>query len=184
MAAFRTRHLQGEPKVNDVTIGEAFESLNRPWVHEFERNNIPIRDVLSGRVWISKFSESSQLEIIIHQIHLFMDKERENWSRGKKRYLRHEKVFAKNLFNVIVTVERNLVQNLGVKPPIDRENYLKLRLCYDFDPFVSYWTAKQRRQAKRMMWSIIHYYQHFNKFEQEVLRKMIDKDDKLIVQKD
>ena len=184
MAAFRTRHLQGEPKVNDVTIEEAFDSLDRPWVQEFERNNIPIRDVLTGRVWISKFSESSQLEIIIHQMHLFMDIERENWTRGKQRYLRREKYFAKNLFNVIVTVQRNLVKNLGVKPPIDRENYLKLRLCYDFDPFTSYWTEKQRRQARRAIWNIKLYYEQYNKFEQDVMRKMIDADDKLIVLKD
>jgi hypothetical protein len=114
--------------------------MDFPWIDELERNNVPIRDLLTGRAWCSKFKDSSQLEIVIHQIILLMDQERENWTRSKRRYLRREQVFARNLFNVILTIRRNLIKNLGVKPPIDRDSFLRLMICYDFEPFYVYWT--------------------------------------------
>jgi hypothetical protein len=143
MAALRLSTIQEEPEVafEDVTMEEAINNTELPWVRELERNNVPIRRLLTGRAWVSRFEDSSQLEIVIHQIFLFMDQERENWTRSKRRYLRREQVFARNLFNVIVTVRRNLIRNLGVKPPIDRDIFLRLMVCYDFEPFYVYWSV-------------------------------------------
>ena len=182
MAALRLSTIQEEPEVafEDVTMEEAINNTELPWVHELERNNVPIRRLLTGRAWVSRFEDSSQLEIVIHQIFLFMDQERENWTRSKRRYLRREQVFARNLFNIILTVRRNLIKNLGVKPPIDRVSFLRLMVCYDFEPFYVYWSERQKRQARRAVKDIKLYFEEFNTFEQDILRKMIDQDDRLV----
>ena len=131
--------------------------------------------------WVREFSDSSQLEVMIHQIELFFDQERENWARSKRRYRRIERQFARTLLVAIRTIRKNLFWSLLVKPPVDRITFLRLMVCYGFRPFHTHWTTKQRRSMKRKMNVIRYYYEHFNQLSQEDMRSLIDRNDKLLV---
>ena len=172
--------VQQEVRRSGTTIEEAIDSLDVEWINRMESNDIPIKDLLVGRTIMSHFSHTSQLQIMIHEIYLFMDQERENWTRSKRRYRRIEKVFAMTLFHAICAIRKNLIWNLGVKPPVDRATFLRLMLCFTFEPFVNHLNIRQRKKAKRYVNHIKLYFQEFNKFEQNVMKRMLDEQDELI----
>ena len=164
-----------------TTFEEAVDTMDDDFMRMYELMGIPIREVLAGRAWVREFSDSIQLEVMIHQIELFFDQERENWARSKYRYRRIERQFARTLLVAIRTIRKNLFWSLLVKPPVDRLTYLRLMVCYGFKPFHTHWTRKQRKSLRRKMNVIRYYYKHFNQASQEDLCRMIDRDDKLLV---
>ena len=161
-----------------TTFEEAVDTMDDDFMRMYELMGIPIREVLAGRAWVREFSNSSQLEVMIHQIELFFDQERENWAH---RYRRIEKQFARTLMVAIRTIRKNLFWSLLVKPPVDRITYLRLMVCYGFKPFHTHWTQKQRRSLRRKTNVIPYYYEHFNQFSQEDMRRLIDRNDELLV---
>ena len=163
-----------------TTIEEAIDGLEAEWITRMEENDIPIKDLLAGRTIMCHYSHTSQLYIMIHGIYLFMDQERENWTRSKRRYQRIERVFALSLFHAIRAIRKNLIWNLGVKPPMDRATFLRLMICFAFEPFHNHWNNQQKRRAKRYIQCIQLYFQEFNKFEQNVLAAMLEGQDELI----
>ena len=69
-------------------------------------------------------------------IFTFFDKERESWTRWKSKYVKMEKVFAKNLYSAIIAIRHNIDWvNKGAKPPVDRLAFYKLMMCWEFEPF-------------------------------------------------
>ena len=164
-----------------TTFEEAVDTMDDDFMRLYELMGIPIREVLAGRAWVREFSDSSQLEVMIHQIELFFDQERENWARSKRRYRRIERQFARTLLVAIRTIRKNLFWSLLVKPPVDRVTFLRLMVCYGFRPFHAHWTTKQRRSMKRKMNVIRYFYEHFNQLSQEDMRSLIDRNDKLLV---
>ena len=167
------------PRKPNITYEEAIDQIDAPWTRFYEERNFPIRDVLAGRRWMIHIQDSSQLEVMLHQIFFFMDVQRENWTRSHSMYRRIEKCFAKTLFNVIRTIYKNLVWDVKVKPPVDRITFHRLMLCYGFEPFQTYWTRRQKRTAKRYVNVINFYYRTFNQCDQVTMRSMIDANDRL-----
>jgi len=49
-----------------------------------EENNMPLRGILAGHVVVRYFSVSTQLQIVIGQMHHFCELHRENWPLSKK----------------------------------------------------------------------------------------------------
>ena len=135
--------------------------------------------MLAGRRWFIRFKESSQLEVMIYQVIFFMDEQRENWTRSRSSYRRAEWVFGRTLHNAILSVRKNIIWNLKVKPPVDRVTFHRLMLCYNFEPFQTHWTRRQKKTARRYMNVINFYYEVFNKCDQNTIRSMIDAEDKL-----
>ena len=119
------------PRVGDFTFEEAMERTNDPIVQRHERRGFPIRDMLIGRVNVVRFFQSSQLEVLTNVMQTFING-RENWTRGKAKYAEMERNFAKNLFNILCCVKRNIDWSVGGKPPIDRQTYETLMECYNF----------------------------------------------------
>ena len=113
-------HVQRKP---EVTYEEAIDRMEAPWTRFYEDRNFPIRDLLSGRRWLTQLKDSSQLEVMLHQILFFMDEQRENWTRSHSRYRRIEKCFGRTLFNAILAIHRNIVWDIKVKPPVDWITY-------------------------------------------------------------
>ena len=68
------------PRKPDVTYDEAIYMMDEPWTRLYEAMDFPIRDLLSGRRWFVRFNDSSQLEVMLHQILCFVDEQRENWT--------------------------------------------------------------------------------------------------------
>ena len=172
-------HAVHVPRYRITTLREAIENLDETWVRTYEGSGVPIRGILSGRISIQRFGESSQLEIVINQIYYFFDVERENWERSKRRYGWIERNFAKNFYNAIISIKANIDWNRGAKPPVDRDTFDKLALCYEFAPFHRHWSQRQKRTAKRQMETITFYYKWFNRETQEEMRHQIDRDDSL-----
>ena len=167
------------PRKPDVTYVEAIDTMDEGWTRFYEEMDFPIRDLLSGRRWVIRFKDSSQLEVMLHQVLLFFDEQRENWTRSRRQYRIVEKVFGRTLFNAILAIRKNLVWNQTVKPPVDRITFHRLMLCYGFEPFQSTWTKKQKKTAKRYMNVINFYYEVFNKVDQNTMRLMINANDRL-----
>ena len=71
------------------------------------------------------------------------DEQRENWTRSRSSYRRAEWVFGRTLHNAILSVRKNIIWNLKVKPPVDRVTFHRLMLCYNFEPFQTHWTRRQ-----------------------------------------
>ena len=90
-----------------------------PLVLLHEREGSPIRDIAVGRVYVTQFRQSSQLE----------------------------KNFAKSLFTVLCYVKRNIDWSVGGKPPVDRDAYDALMQCCDFEPFQKYWSRGKKMRA-------------------------------------
>ena len=147
-----------------------------------EERGIPIRDGLSGLRGLKGFGYSSQLEFAIHQIHSFVAS-KEDWTFSKKNYRKIERNFSITLHNVITVAYKNLVFNLGVKPPVSREHYKLLKSILEFQPFWDKWAQKQQNRIKKYMSRMELYFEHFNKLEDDVLRKMIDQHDCLLKRK-
>ena len=82
-----------------TTFEEAVDTMDDDFMRLYELMGIPIREILAGRAWVREFSDSSQLEVMIHQIELFFDQERENWARSKRRYRPIERQFARTLLH-------------------------------------------------------------------------------------
>jgi len=179
--ALRERYLQNNfrPRKPDTTYEEAIDRMDEAWTRFYESMNFPIRDLLAGRRWLSRIRDSSQLEVMLHQILFFMDEQRENWTRSLFQYRSIEKCFSRTLFNAILAIRRNLVWDVKVKPPMDRITFHRLMLCYGFEPFQSTWTKRQKKTARRYVTVINFYYTTFNKCNQVTMRAMIDAEDKL-----
>jgi len=141
--------------------------------------DFPIWDLLMGCRWLTRFKDSSQLELMLHQILFFMDEQRENWTRSQRRYRIIEKVFSRTLFNAILAIRRNIVWDVKVKPPVDRITFHRLMLCYQFEPFQTHWTRRQKNTVKRYINVINFYYSIFDQCTQRTMRSMIDAEDKL-----
>jgi len=163
----------------DTTYEEAIDQMQAPWTRFYEDMNFPIRDLLVGRRWLTQLKDSSQLEVMIHQVLFFMDEQRENWTRSMYQYRRIEKCFGRTLFNSIRTIYKNIVWDLKVKPPVDRITFHRLMLCYGFEPFQSTWTKRQKKTARRYVLTIDFYYSTFNHCNQVTMRAMIDAEDRL-----
>ena len=167
------------PRKPEVTYEEAIDQMEAPWTRFYEDMNFPIRDLLVGRRWLTQLKDSSQLEVMFHQILFFMDEQRENWTRSHSMYRRIEKCFGRTLFNSILTIRKNIVWDVKVKPPVNRITFHRLMLCYGFEPFQSTWTRRQKKTARRYILTIHFYYSTFNKCNQNTMRAMIDAEDKL-----
>jgi len=178
--ALRERHLQNfRPRKPDTTYEEAIDTMEDDWVTYYEENEFLIRDLLAGRRWFTRFKDSSQLEVMIHQVLFFLDEQRENWTRSRRQYRIIERCFGRTLFNAILAFRKNIVWSMKVKPPADRVTFHRLMLCYQFEPFQSHWTQRQKNTARRYMNVINFYYEVFNKCDQNTMRSMIDAEDKL-----
>ena len=66
------------PRKPETTYEEAIDRMDEDWVRFYEEMDFPIRDLLTGRRWLIRFKDSSQLEVMLHQILFFMDEQREN----------------------------------------------------------------------------------------------------------
>ena len=179
--ALRERHIQNNfrPRKPEVTYEEAIDRMDEAWTRFYEEMNFPIRDLLTGRRWLIHIKDSSQLEVMLHQILFFMDEQRENWTRSRSRYRIIERCFGRTLFNAILTIRRNLVWDVKVKPPVNRITFHRLMLCYQFEPFQSTWTKRQRNTCRRYVNVINFYYSIFNQCTQVTMRSMIDAEDRL-----
>ena len=121
--------------------------------------------------WISHGS-TSRVSCRLH--------ERKNCTRGKDRYDKTEQNFAKNLFNVLVCVKRNLDWSPGRKPPIDRDTYDLLMRSYEFQPFRKHWSQRKKMRAVRYKNTISFCYDTFNQEGQAEMRHQIDRNDELV----
>ena len=164
------------PRYPDLLFEEAMDRTNDPIVQRHEHRGFPMRDMLTGRVSVVRFYQSSQLEVLTNVMQTFVNG-KENWTRGKGKYIEMEKNFAKNLFNVLCCVKRNINWSVGGKLPIDRHTYELLMECYDFELF--------RRHRKKMRAigyrnTIDFYFKTVNQESQAQLRHWIDRDDNLM----
>ena len=93
--ALRERHIQNNfrPRKPDLTYEETIDRMDDDWVRFYEDMDFPIRDLFAGRRWFIHFKDSSQLEVMLHQVLFFMDEQRENWTRSRRQYRIIEKVF-------------------------------------------------------------------------------------------
>jgi len=157
----------------------AIDRMDEGWVRFYEEMDFPIRDLLTGRRWLIRFKDSSLLEVMLHQILFFMDEQREIWTRSQRKHRIIEKVFGRTLFNAILAIRRNIVWDMKVKPPVDRVTFHRLMLCYQFEPFQTHWTRRQKNTSKRYVNVINFYYSVFNQCTQKTMRSMIDAEDKL-----
>ena len=169
------------PRYPYLSFEEAMDKTNDPLIQHHERRGFPMRDMLTGRVNVGRFYQSSQLEVLTNVIHTFTSG-RENWTRGKERYEEMEKNIAKNLFNVLCCVKRNIDWSVLGKPPIDRDVYELLMKCYEFEPFQKHWSWRKIR-AHGYKNTISFYYQTVNQDSQAEMRHQIDRDDRLIYTK-
>ena len=173
---YRQNHVPRRP---ETTYEEAIDRMDEDWVRFYEEMDFPIRDLLTGRRWFIRFKDSSQLEVMLYQVLFFMDEQRENWTRSRRQYRIIEKVFGRTLFNAILAIRKNIVWNQTVKPPVDRITFNRLVTCYNFEPFQTHWTQRQKNTVRRYMNVINFYYEVFNKADQNTMRFMINADDRL-----
>ena len=134
------------PRLTDLSCEGAMDRTNDPMILHHEPRGFPIRDMVTGRINIGRFHQSTQLEVLTNVMQTFLNG-RENWTRGKRRYEEMEKNFAKDLFNVLCCVKRNIDGSVGGKPPIDRDVYELLIECYDFEPFQKHWSRRRKIRA-------------------------------------
>lgn len=168
------------PLVVPLPIDQRIDMLSDEWIERGEAQGTPIRDILAGRISVKHFTKTAHLEVCIWQIHYFMDANRENWTHGKKKYSKYERNFARTLYYAVRAIYKNLIWNLGVKPPIDKITFFRLVICMQFEPFAKYWDERHKKNIKKMMKAVKIYFEQFNIFEQEVVRKMIDQNDNLL----
>ena len=182
MAALREIYLQNErePRFPEVTFEEAIHTVDEAWFSGYERDGFPIRDLLAGNRYFIRFAQSSQLEVMIHQVEFFMDEQRENWTRSRRSYLSAEKAFARTLYNATLAIRKNLTSDLTVKPPVDRTTFLRLMVCWGFEPFQKHLSKRQRKTAARYIKAIKFYYEEHNRADQNTMRQILDADDYLV----
>ena len=167
------------PRYRDMTFEEAMDVTNDPVVLVSEREGSPIRDIAIGRVYVTQFYRSSQLDLAIGLIRNFVDG-RENWTRESEDYMVSEKNFAKSLFTVLCYVKRNIDWSVGGKPPIDRDSYNALMECYDFEPFQKHWSRGKKRRAVGYANTIKFYYDRVNLDSQAQMLHQIQRENELI----
>lgn len=167
------------PRYDDVTFEEAFDRTREGWIVQIERQGVPIRDVLSGGLRITRFRQSSRLQMVINIMSVFAES-KENWTRRVERYERMERNFAKSLFIVLVYVKRNIDWSVGGTPPIDRNSYETLKNCYDYEPFKNCWSRRKNRGARGYMDTIKFYYDTVNLDRQEKMHHQILRNDRLM----
>ena len=182
MAALREIYLQNEraPRYPEVTFEEAIHTVEEAWFTEYEHEGFPIRDLLAGNRYFIRFVQSSQLEVMLHQVCFFMDEQRENWTRSRRSYQSVEKAFARTLYNATIAIRKNLDSDLTVKPPVDRTTFLRLMVCWGFEPFQKHLSKSQRNTAARYIKAIKFSYEEHNKADQNTMRQILDAHDKLI----
>ena len=169
------------PRVRVYTREEVMDRRNDRWILEYERDGVRIRNILAGRVRVTGLSTSSHLHIVIELIYTFFDQERENWTRFKHRYMRMERNMAMNLYNAICAVKLNIDWREGAKPPIDRNSFYKLMLCWEFEPFYQHLSESKQRRARRHLGAIQFYYDTLNTDGQEEMQHQIEREDNLRV---
>jgi len=54
------------PRKPETTYEEAIDRMDEDWVRFYEEVDFPIRDLLTGRRWLIRFKDSSQLEVMLH----------------------------------------------------------------------------------------------------------------------
>ena len=166
------------PRVRDFTFEESIDRTRDPLILWHEQRGSPIRDIVTGRVHVVQYSQSSQLDLNIAMIRNFIGY-RENWTREAEDYEESERNFAKSLFTVLCYVKRNIDWREGGKPPIDRNAYDALMECYDFEPFRQHWSRRKRIQAHGYVNTIKLYYDTVNTDKQEEMLHQIQRDNNL-----
>ena len=162
----------------DFTFEEAMDRTSDPLILIHEREGSPIRDIAIGRVHVTQFRQSSQLDLVISLIRNFMEN-RENWTREADDYKDSEKNFAKSLFTVLCYVKRNIDWSVGGKPPIDRDAYETLMKC-DFEPFQKYWNRGKKMRAVGYANTIKFYYDTVNLDNQAQMLHRLQRENDLI----
>ena len=117
---------------------------------------------------------------MLHQIVFFMDEQRENWTRSRRSYLSVERTFARTLYNATIAIRKNLDSDLTVKPPVDRTTFLRLMVCWGFEPFQKHLSKRQRKTADRYSKAIKFYYAQHNQADQNTMRQILDVHDNLV----
>ena len=99
------------PRVRDFTFEESIDRTRDPLILWHEQRGSPIRDIVTGRVHVVQYSQSSQLDLNIAMIRTFIGY-RENWTREKEDYVESEENFAKSLFTILCYVKRNTLTGM------------------------------------------------------------------------
>ena len=168
------------PRVRDFTFEESIDRTRDPLILWHEQRGSPIRDIVTGRVHVVQYSQSSQLDLNIAMIRNFIG-HRENWTREKEDYEESERNFAKSLFTLLCYVKRNIDWREGGKPPIDRCAYDALIECYNFEPFQRHWSRRKKMRAIGYVNTIKLYYDTVNTDRQEEMLHQIQRDNNLTI---
>ena len=166
------------PRVRDFTFEESIDRTRDPLILWHEQRGSPIRDIVTGRVHVVQYSQSSQLDLNIAMIHNFIGY-RENWTREAEDYEESERNFAKSLFTVLCYVKSNIDWHEGGKPPVDRYAYEALIECYDFEPFRKHWSRRKKMRAVGYVNTIKLYYDTVNTDRQEEMLHQLQRDNNL-----
>ena len=89
------------PRVRDFTFEESIDRTRDPLILWHEQRGSPIRDIVTGRVHVVQYSQSSQLDLNIAMIRNFIGY-RENWTREKEDYEESEEELCKKLVHCAV----------------------------------------------------------------------------------
>jgi len=109
-----------------------------------------------GCVVMKYFGASMQLEIVIGQMHHFWDVHSENWTHSKWRYQRIEIPFARNIFNRLQAVKKNVAWPQVTKSPIDIASCRTNSWCVtSLNPFIDTGT-----RVKNECWKIHEKFYH------------------------
>jgi len=100
-------------------------------------------------VIVKYFGASTQLHIVIGQMHHFSEMHWENWTRSQRRYQKVKRTFARNLWNVLYAIKINVVNTSCEEPPINRDTFNKLVVCYDFKPFHKHLSRPRKLTVER-----------------------------------
>ena len=164
------------PRYLDLTFENSLDRTREDWIVEYERHGVPIRDILTGRMRLTRFRRCGHLYLAITIMRVFIDM-KENWTRRPQRFSKMEENFAMNLFNILVYVKRNIDWRVGGRPPIDRKHYELLKQCCAYEPFRNYCSSRKKRQAIGYLNTIEFYYNTVNLDQQEEMQHQIIRDD-------
>ena len=164
------------PRYLDLTYENSLDRTREDWIVGYERHGVPIRDILTGRMRLTRFRRCGQLQLAITIMTVFIDV-KENWTRSLERYVKMEENFAMNLFNILVYVKRNINWSVGARPPIDRDSYERLKQCCAYEPFKKYWSSRKKRRAIGYLNTIEFYYNTVNLDQQEKMHHQIIQND-------
>ena len=71
------------PKYLDLTFENSLDRTRDAWIVDYERRGVAIRDILTGRMRITRFRRCGQLQLAITIMSVFIDM-KENWTRRPK----------------------------------------------------------------------------------------------------